>query len=431
MPYTLLAGEFVIARPGRPSEGPEPDGDTIRFVPRSPRLVDLLPRQRIGPDWRMIDGVAQVNVRFEAIDTLETHFQGSHQPLGSAYAARDRMIELMGFGAVTFLPTNPNKVATVEHHPVPGYVLSNGIDGNGRVIGFVQPGPPPFPDGAVVRIDGDQVDASVSAALLAEGLGYPIFYSSLPADLREHLRPSVERARAARIGLWASSSGDPSGRPAAVRDLAALEAAVIWPKLYRRLHEFFASGRRDLTVFDGWLRGTKDDRIMVLEAGVPGRLLPGELGHLHDVVTVDAAAGTVRLELHPEQFVILEGTAEPSEPTVPVVLSDLRIVAAVVNPITGDRGRETVTVLNAGAEPVDLSGWSVTDARGTGHDPLPAQVLAAGNALRCRLARVQLGNDGDTILLVAPDGTLGDRVTYTADEARTPGVSLTFSRLTG
>jgi hypothetical protein len=338
------------------------------------------------------------------------------------------MIDLMGFGAVTFLPSNPNKVATVEHHPVAGYVLSNGIDGNGRVIGFVHPGAPPFPDGAELRIDGDQVDASVNAALMAEGLGYPIFYSSLPGDLREHLSPSVVRARAARIGLWASSSGDPSRSPADVHDLAALEAAVIWPKLYRRLHEFFASGRRDLAQFDGWLRGTKDDRILVLDEGVPGRLLPGELGHLHDIVTVDAAAGTARLELHPEQFIILEGTAEPSEPTVPVVLSDLRIVAAVVNPAGGDRGQETVTVLNAGAEEVDLTGWSVTDARGAAREPLPPQVLPAGDAIRCRLARLQLGNDGDTILLIGPDGILGDRVTYTADAARAPGVSLTFGR---
>jgi len=428
MPYTLLAGDFVIARLDRPADGPEPDGDTIRFVPRSPRLVDQLPRQEVGPDWRIIDGVPQVNVRFEAIDTLETHFQGSHQPLGPAYAARDRMIELMGFGAVTFLPTNPNKVATVEHHPVAGYVLSNGIDGNGRVIGFVQPGAPPFPDGAVLRIDGDQVDASVNAALLAEGLGYPIFYTSLPAGLREHLRPSVVMARYGRAGLWASSSGDPSGPPADVADLAALEAAVIWPKLYRRLHEFFASGRRDLAQFDGWLRGTKDDRIMALDVGIPGRLLPGEIGHLHDVVTVDAAAGTVRLELHAEQFVILEGTAEPSEPTVPVALSDLRIVAAVVNPAGDDRGGETVTVLNAGAEAADLTGWSLTDARGTASVPLPAQALPAGDALRCAVPRLQLGNAGDTVLLVGPDGTLGDRVTYVADDARTPGVSLTFAR---
>jgi hypothetical protein len=170
---------------------------------------------------------------------------------------------------------------------------------------------------------------------------------------------------------------------------------------------------------------------MALDVGVPGRLPPGELGHLHDVVTVDAAAGTVRLELHAEQFVILEGTAGPSDPTVPILLSDLRIVAAVVNPIGDDRGGETVTVLNAGAEPADLTGWSVTDARGTASEPLPAQALPAGDTLRIRLARVQLGNEGDTILLLGPDGTLGDRVTYAAGAARTPGISLTFGRPVG
>ena len=51
MPYTLLTGEFVIRYPDLPRGGPQPDGDTVKFAPDSPALVDALPRPSGGrPD---------------------------------------------------------------------------------------------------------------------------------------------------------------------------------------------------------------------------------------------------------------------------------------------------------------------------------------------------------------------------------------------
>jgi hypothetical protein len=44
MSYTLLAGRFVIRYADLPRQGPEPDGDTVKFVPDSPALVETLPR---------------------------------------------------------------------------------------------------------------------------------------------------------------------------------------------------------------------------------------------------------------------------------------------------------------------------------------------------------------------------------------------------
>ena len=426
MPYTLISGDLIIARLGRPSEGPEPDGDTVRFAPRVPALVDQLPRQDVAPDWRTIDGVRQLNVRLEAIDTLETHFQGSHQPLDLGFGARDRLIELLGFRDVTFLDTNPNKVRTAVPHPIPGWILSNGLDGNGRVIAFVATGEAPGPDGARLFVTPDQLSDTVNVTLLREGHAYPALYTSLPAELRDALAPMALRARAERAGLWATAAGDPV-RPAPVGDLAALERAVIWPKLYRRLQQFFASGRSDLGLFDGWLRANGDDRILLLDHGIPGRLRPGELGNLHDLVTVHAATGSVALALFPEQFVVIEGTAVPSTPPVPQPLSPVRIVAAVVNPVGADQGRETVTVLNTGVDAVDLDGWTITDAAGSRRHRLPAQALGAGDALRTTLAAVQLNNEGDTILLLGPGDELADRVTYGRVDATTPGRSVLFA----
>ena len=39
----------------------------------------------------------------------------------------------------------------------------------------------------------------------------------------------------------------------------------------------------------------------------------------------------------------------------------LRIVAALVNPIGPAPESETVTLINPGADPIDLTGWSLVD----------------------------------------------------------------------
>src|SRR5215207_4719915 len=43
MSYTLLRGSFVIRYPDLPRQGPEPDGDTVKFRPDTPALVEALP----------------------------------------------------------------------------------------------------------------------------------------------------------------------------------------------------------------------------------------------------------------------------------------------------------------------------------------------------------------------------------------------------
>jgi hypothetical protein len=78
MSYTLLAGEFVIRYPDLPRQGPEPDGDTVKFAPDSRALVEALPRvSGRAPDIN----ARGISVRLEAIDTLETHFGETHHEL--------------------------------------------------------------------------------------------------------------------------------------------------------------------------------------------------------------------------------------------------------------------------------------------------------------------------------------------------------------
>jgi endonuclease YncB( thermonuclease family) len=293
MPYALLTGEFVIRYPDLPRSGPQPDGDTVKFAPDSPPLVQTLPRPSGGgPDINE----RGISVRLEAIDALETHFEGAHQELAAANAARDELLRALGFTGVTFFPDLPNTVASADQDRVRGHVLSNGIDANGRMIGFVEPGEATEPDGTQVFLDVTRARGSVNAALLAAGLAYPALYSTLPASLRVEFAQAAREARAAGAGLWPRATADPEGA-AQIADLAALEGLVLWPKLFRRLVPYLAEGASGFDGFDAWLRAdpvNRDDQIVLVGRTEPARL--------HDVV--EAAGDHVQLTAWPEDFVI-------------------------------------------------------------------------------------------------------------------------------
>jgi endonuclease YncB( thermonuclease family) len=192
MSYTLLTGDFVIRYPDLPRGGPDPDGDTIKFRPDTPALVEALPRvSGRAPDL----SVHGISVRLEAIDALETHFAETHQELASADAARDRLLAGMGFTNVAFFADMQNKVRSADQDSVRGHVLSNGIDANGRMIGFVFAGEAAEPDGAAIDLDTVRVDVSLNAQLLVAGLVFPAFYATLPEPLRAHLARASRAAR--------------------------------------------------------------------------------------------------------------------------------------------------------------------------------------------------------------------------------------------
>ena len=407
MTYTVLRGRFVIRYPDLPRQGPQPDGDTVKFQPDTPALVEALPRPSGRPPGLNGRGIS---VRLEAIDALETHFADTHQELTGADAARDELLRRLGFTGVRFFADMPNLVESADQDSLRGHVLSNGIDANGRMIGFVFPGEPAGPDGSTVFLDGPLVDTSLNAALLAAGLVYPAFYATLPATLRTHLAAMSRAARAAGAGIWPRSAADPNGA-ATVPDLAALEQLACWPKLFRRLVPYLATGSSTLDGFDSWLRTdpvNRDDGIFLLD-----RL---ENGRMHDVIRADGQL--VQLTVWPEDFIIDPDPAPPGAPVEPSRMNagDLLILAALPNPAGTDRGHEVLTLLNATAGVVDLTGWSVHDAGG-GIGKLGG-TLAAGAVLQVTAEGIQLGNEGDTLTLIDPTGRPIDRVSYTAAQVK-------------
>lgn len=122
----------------------------------------------------------------------------------------------------------------------------------------------------------------------------------------------------------------------------------------------------------------------------------------------------------------IAGIPEAVGPRPGGLAGQLRIVAAMVNPIGPAPERETVTLINGRSDPVSLRGWSIAD-RLKQRGMLPDVTVAPGDAIRIETSPpVQLGNSGGLITLLDPEGLKVDGVAYTRAEAGTEGWTIVF-----
>jgi uncharacterized protein YukJ len=120
-------------------------------------------------------------------------------------------------------------------------------------------------------------------------------------------------------------------------------------------------------------------------------------------------------------------TPPGEEPPMPAGEPDLRIriVAALVNPLGGDQGKETVTLLNVTDTDQALAGWAIANRtkakfRLTG-------VIEAGATLTVRLpVDVPLSNDGGLITLLDASGLKVHGVSYTKAQVARQGWTVVF-----
>lgn len=294
--YVVIAGKFQVRHPGGGPQ-PRPDGDTVKFVVDSRAVVEALPRfDKVPP---RISAANAVNLRLEVVDALETHFptRGGpevHQAPALALQARDFLLDRIGFRKLSF--DDKGVVTSASAYEVPGHVLANGIEGNGRVVAFAYKGKAAKRSGTSVWLDAPLADKSVNLAALREGLAYATLYETLPHELILHARGVARQARENRLGVYAVEDVG-VGRAARIRDVAQLERLVMLPKLFRRLAEYFVDTDGRLDGFDDWVRAlaTRDDRL----------LLPnGEVGNLHDLYTVKRK--TIALNFQPEDALVLK-----------------------------------------------------------------------------------------------------------------------------
>jgi uncharacterized protein YukJ len=110
----------------------------------------------------------------------------------------------------------------------------------------------------------------------------------------------------------------------------------------------------------------------------------------------------------------------PTEPDLVV-----RIVGALVNPVGGAPEHETVTILNASPNQINLKGWQIADRLKNKHTL--SGTLKAGATLAVTLPpTVQLGNKGGIITLLDNKGLKVDGVSYTEAQAKKEGWTIVF-----
>jgi hypothetical protein len=242
-------------------KGAQPDGDTVPFTADDPAEWDLVG----GGLGRAVEHSAtgRAKLRLDAIDALETHYGPNrvHQPLHFAHAARDELLDWLGFTDIQH-GTGETVTATTPD-TVPGFVLTRGTDVHGRCIALAGRGTPPGQSGLEIDVDPAVLRTTLNHHLVSAGLVYPTFYRSLFTSLRAEMATAAAEARTAGRGLWPS---DVTTTGAKITGLASLtDDAVLLPKLFRRLVDYLQLGMA-LPCFPAFLAGV-GDRFSVLSTG--------------------------------------------------------------------------------------------------------------------------------------------------------------------
>jgi hypothetical protein len=278
MPFFVIKGTFHI-------EGYSPDGDSVRF-----KADNKANWAKLSGPPADLNAREHVQLRFEAIDTLETHYRNLHQPPELATGALERLLADLAITDVEWDPLRT--VVTRANDGTEGYVLSRSVEPNRRPVVFVYTGEPPEADGAEIFLEVDRMRQSLNYRSLEAGLAYPTYYKGLFSDLREALTEAVGRAREAKLGVWAEDRTNAGFEVQSIESIT--EEHVIMPKLFRRLAEYLEVGG-SVAGFKEFLEA-RDEEIIVISTVHPT--------HLDTVVEVEG--DTVRMTEPPENL-IFEG----------------------------------------------------------------------------------------------------------------------------
>ncbi|MDQ3802365.1 MAG: nuclease [Acidobacteriota bacterium] len=291
MPFKVIKGTFHV-------RGYSPDGDSIRFRPDDLDLILDLPGPPPDPNPRN-----HVQLRLEAIDSLETHFTprgGSalNQPLALAHASTDRLLDFVGITDVEW--NDARTLVTGANDGTRGYILSRSVEKNGRPVAFVYAGDPPEADGDDVMLEEGRLRDSFNYAALAEGLAYPTYYRGLFSDLRDAMTAAAEEARNGGRGVFAEDRTNEGFRASNLSSITRRH--VILPKLFRRLSEYMVNF--DTAV--GFKRKLEQSREPVLD------LRTSNFTHFDTFVEQANNSDEISLTRLPEELVFDEMPARPS-----------------------------------------------------------------------------------------------------------------------
>ncbi|WP_421855450.1 hypothetical protein [Oricola sp.] len=133
-------------------------------------------------------------------------------------------------------------------------------------------------------------------------------------------------------------------------------------------------------------------------------------------------------------YPVFKGAADPvTDQPLPgggngPVTGSVRILAALVNPISHDPGKEAVTLVNTGATPIDAANWMIRDRNEKTEVLASAQLLpGVPHSFILTGDGAQLSNKGGKIRLLDPNGKTVHSVSYSRAQARAENQTLIFT----
>ena len=219
--YRIIKGKFHV-------KGFSPDGDSIRFEALSDANWDSFKWQtkqnRKNPKKQL---------RFEAIDALETHYQESHQPRAFGFGALEVLLKLLGIRGVSYNLSLTEITDAADG--TDGFIATNGLDMYDRPISLVFAGATALKDGSQESLAKLPMAQCANLSMARMGLAYPTFYSSMEPDLLKMFTDVATAGRQGLVGLWAL---DKTGGFSIRNTTTLTDDMVILPKLFRRLTMF-------------------------------------------------------------------------------------------------------------------------------------------------------------------------------------------------
>jgi endonuclease YncB( thermonuclease family) len=219
MSFKVIKGTFHLV-------GYSPDGDSIRFMASDEANWAFLSGGKVK-----LNSKKHAQLRIEAIDTLETHYEQQHQPREFADQATDQLFKLLRIKNVEW-NSNRSKVISADDG-TEGYIIARIAEKYGRPVSFVFAGAQDFEDGQDIFLTKAIAKKSVNFKLLSKGMAYPTFYDGMFYDLRELFAKRAAKARAAQKGLWSKDMTNEYIKVESLVDIT--ETHIILPKLFRRI----------------------------------------------------------------------------------------------------------------------------------------------------------------------------------------------------
>ncbi|HEX7445694.1 MAG TPA: hypothetical protein VF300_04825 [Methanothrix sp.] len=226
MTFVLIKGTFHV-------QGYSLNGDSIRF-----RADDPVNWKKLSGPPVALNALGHANLRMEAVDALETHYQGFHQPLRLARPAVRYLLSSLGIHDVVWDDTKSRAIKAEDE--TKGYIMARSTESFRRPVAFVFAGESEEKDGSEIKLNESILNKSLNYGLIVRGLAYPMYYSGLSSGLRHPLTYASVRAREEERGIWPY---DLTTKGFSTANLGTITNEVaILPKLFRRIVDYMGEG---------------------------------------------------------------------------------------------------------------------------------------------------------------------------------------------